>query len=220
MMKNLNYILIILILFVSCSETKKKEQQNQTPETSELKAKPQKLNIIENSNNTINGWVNYYREIEPSFSLNDFNLQSTDSLTMIQGNIFGNFDQNFDSIYSKFLVYSPDRKQYVDFDSYHWSLDENNEPSFSPDQEIDLINIKNKTVNRIAFRGPSYWVENVFWENDSTIVLLENNYEKQPIVTELNLKSKTVKTFKYRDTLNLESKYSEFRFKEKGLKYE
>ncbi len=219
-MKNLNSILVILILFISCSESQKKELQNRTSEASESKIKLKNPNIDENSNNTLKWWINYYREIKPNFSVDDFNLQSTDSLTTMRGNVFGNFDENFDSIYSEFLVYSPDRKQYVDFDSYQWTLDENNEPSFATDQEIDLINLKNKTVNRIAFRGPSQWVENVFWKNESTIVLLENNYGKQPIITELNLVSKTVKTFKYRDTLNFESNYSKLRFEDKGIKYE
>lgn len=173
-----------------------------------------------NSNTTLSEWVNYYQNLEPDFSLNSFEFKSNDTLVIRQGNVFGNYDKNFDKIYSDFLIYRDDKEQYVDFDSYNWMLNENNKPDFSPDQEINLVDIKNKTVNRIAFRGPSQWVENVFWQNDSTIVFLENNYEKQPTILKLNLKNKSIKTFIYQDTLKFESEYSKLRFKQKGLSYE
>jgi hypothetical protein len=189
-------------------------------ETSKADKIQERFDLEKNSNPTLSEWVNYYQNLEPNFSLNSFEFKSNDTLVIGQGNVFGNFDKNFDKIYSDFLVYRDDRKQYVDFDSYNWMLNENNLLDFSPDQEINLVDIKNKTVNRIAFRGPSQWVENVFWQNDSTIVLLENNYEKQPNILKFNLKNKTIKTFIYRDTLNFESEYSKLRFKQKGLSYE
>lgn len=219
-MKNRNYIYIILILFVSCNDSNKKETENSEIQQTESNVYKERLDLEKNSNLQLSKWVDYYQSLEPNFSLENFVFKSKDSLNIIQGNVFGNYDTNFDPIYSDFLIYRNDKEKYIDFDSYNWSLDENKELIFSPDQEINIVDIKNKTVERIAFRGPSQWVENAFWENDSTIVLLENNYEKQPEITKLNLKSKKVKSFKYIDTLNFESKYSELRFKEKGLKYE
>jgi len=98
-----------------------------------------------------------------------------------------------------------------------WTIDENGEPSFSPDQEINLVNIENKTVNRIAFRGPSQWIEDAYWNDNSTIVLLENNYEKQPVITIINLKIGLVRNFKYNETLDFETDYTNKRFKQKGI---
>lgn len=219
-MKNLNYIFIILIFLNSSCISKDKKEPNIISERIEISTELEKLNIDSNSNNTLKDWLNYYQKMEPTFSLEQFDFQFTDTLTITQGNVFGNFDKNFDPIYSDFLVYRTDKKQYVDFDSYQWTLDENKTPLFSPDQEINLIDIENQSVNRIGFRGPFQWVENVFWENDSTIVLLENSGDKQPIITKLNLKSKIIKVFNYKDTLDFDSKYSELRFKEKGIKYE
>jgi hypothetical protein len=219
-MKSLIYIFAVLILLFSCSQLKEKKEQKQFSKTTDLETLSEKLNLGANSDKTFEDWINYYKTIEQTFSLNLFDFQSVDSLIFIQGNVLGSFDNNFDSIYSDFLVYRSDKKQYVDFDSYQWTLDENKKPSFSPDQEINLIDTENQTVKRIGFRGPSQWVENAFWENDSTIVLLENSYEKHPLISKIDLKNKIIRTFKYRNSLSFESQYSELRFRKKGLKYE
>jgi len=99
-------------------------------------------------------------------------------------------------------------------------MDENNEILFSPDQEINIVDIKNKAVNRLAFRGPSQWVENIFWQNDSTVVLLENSYEKQPVITKIDLIKKAITTFRYKDNLKFESEYTKRRFEQLGITYE
>ena len=219
-MKNLIYIFTILTFLISCSKKKEKKESERASETTELNIESEKLSLYKNSNNTLAKWMKYYQELEPNFQLIYFEFESVDSLQLMQGNVFGNFDKNFDPIYSDFIVHRTDKKQYVDFDSYQWTLDENETPLFSPDQEINLIDQENQTVTRIGFRGPSQWVEDAFWENDSTIVLLENSYEKQPIISKLDLSKKIIKTYIYKDSLDFESKYSELRFKEKGLKYE
>jgi len=219
-MKHRNYIYIILILFVSCKESNKKETKTTEIQQTESNLEIKRFDLDKNSNLKLSKWVEYYQSLEPNFSLENFEFKSKDTFNIIQGNVFGNYDINFDSIYSNFLIYRNDKKKYIDIDSYNWSLDENNELIFSPDQEINVVDINNKTVERIAFRGPSQWVENAFWQNDSLIILLENDNEKQPEITELNLESRIVRSFKYRDTLNFVSKYSKLRFKEKGLKYE
>lgn len=219
-MKNRVYIYVILILFVSCNDSNKKETQITEIEQTEFNVNIQSFDLEKNSNLILSEWVDYYQKLEPKFSLENFEFKSKDTLNIIQGSVFGNYDTNFDSIYSDFLIYRNDNEKYVDFDSYNWSLDENNQIMFSPDQEINVIDIKNKTVNRIAFRGPSYWVENAFWQNDSTIVLLENNYEKQPYISKIDINKKSVTTFIYRDTLNFNSEYTKLRFEKLGLSYE
>ncbi|MFI2742748.1 hypothetical protein ACG2LH_08415 [Zhouia sp. PK063] len=179
-----------------------------------MKSKGRKLDLEMNSDSILNKWLEYYKKKEPNFSLADFNHTMTDSLNIINGNVFGIFDRKFNEIYDEFLIYNSDKSQYLDFDSYSWIIDKNGEQSFSPDQEINLIDINKKTVNRIGFRGPSQWVEDAFWKNESTIVLLENNYEKQPLISEIDLKNGIVRTFKYNDTLDFETDYTKQRFKQ------
>lgn len=214
-MKNQIYILIVFIFFYSCNNSENKNNQFEiNSEISQLNLEQENLNLGIDSDSIFNKWFEYYGKNEPSFSITNFNITKTDSLRIINGNVLGIFDKEFDKIYNKFLIYNSDKSQYLDFDSYSWTIDENGEPSFSPDQEINLVDIKNKTVNRIGFRAPSQWVEDAFWKNDSTIILLENSYEKQPLITEMNLKNRIVRSFKHNDTIDFETNYTNERFKQ------
>ena len=189
-----------------------------TIETIKLVLKPEKLNFDKTSNIILNNWVDYYKSLEPSFSLDNFFIEKVDTLNFIQGNVFGNFDKEFNKIYTDFIVFSPNQKQYIDFDSYHWSIDEANTPIFSPDQEINLIDVKNQTVKRIGFNGPSQWVENVFWKDDTTVILLENSNERILRISEINVINQKIKIFKYKSIITIKSDYSEQRLVKKGLK--
>lgn len=217
-MKNIIYILIILTFFSSCTEQNKKKEKELTIETNELILEPVQLNINKPLNEILLDWSNYHESLDSSFSIDGFFLEYADTLNFIQGNVFGIFDKEFDKIYNDFIVYSPDKKRYIDFDSYQWTMNEDNTVLFSPDQEINLIDIKKQTVTRIGFNGPLKWVDNAFWENDTTVVLLENSSEKELRISKINIVNKSQKTYKYRDTLNHNSKYSELRLRNKGLK--
>lgn len=209
-----------MILLVSCTYSNKKKTEVTEKISNKLNVDKEHLKLEKNSNITLSEWINFYVKSEPNFSLDKFEFRSKNKLDVIKGNVFGNFDSNFDQIYSDFLIFRADKAKYVDFDSYSWSLSENNELLFSPDQEINLIDIEKKTVDRIAFRGPSKWTENIFWQNDSIVVLLENTYEKQPVITTIDINSMSIKTFIYSDTLNFESDYTKLRLEKLGLQYE
>lgn len=157
-MKTRIYIYTILILFVSCNNSNKKESENTEIVQFESNVNRQYFNLEQKSDLTFSEWVDYYQSLEPNFSLDNFEFKSKDTLIVIEGNVIGNFD----SIYTDFLIYRNHKDKYVDFDSYSWSTDEKNELLFSPDQEINVVDIKNKTVERMAFRGPSQWAENIF----------------------------------------------------------
>jgi hypothetical protein len=202
---------------MSCSQSKKEEVARTNIETVQVDIKDGTLDLTKQSDTTLNDWVSYYQKKEPNFSLNKFEFKSIDTLNIIPGNVVAIFDSSFEKIYSNFLIYQNSREKYIDFDSYSWVLDKNGDLLFSPDQEINLVDINKKTVHRIAFRGPSQWVENIFWNNDSTVVLLENNYDKQPVITKIDLTKKSIKTFIYLDQLDFESEYSKRRFMKFGI---
>ena len=164
-------------------------------------------------------WMAYYQSQVPSFSLKGFHLKDTSSLTVIPGNVHGSFDPEFDPIYANFLLFSPDKKRYLDIDSYQWSLGKDQEIASAPDQEINLVDLKAQTVERIAFRGPSQWVEDACWKSNSVVCLLENSSEGTPTITEIDLAAGTIRTYVYNDPLPFKSKYSSLRIKRlSGLK--
>lgn len=96
-------------------------------------------------------WIDYYKEREPDFSLTGFEWRRTDSLLMMPGHVLANFDKDFDTIYTDFLIYNPARSLYLDFDSFCWSLDESGKPSFAADQEINVIDLEKRTIPNFDF---------------------------------------------------------------------
>lgn len=216
MIKTVVFSLMTVIFLGSCGGTG--EKRDSLAESESLKRfEYKRLNLSIDSDSTLAQWVNYHKEKNPDFSLADFEWRSTDSLMMMPGHVLGNFDVGFDTMYADLLIYNSSRNLYLDFDSYTWSLDDNGKPSFAADQEINVIDIKGKTVNRIGFNGPSHWVEDGFWSDDSTIVLLQNDYEKRPEIIRIRLHDRKKDVYQYVDTLKFQSQYSQFRFKKKGI---
>ncbi|MCD9855911.1 hypothetical protein LUD75_14390 [Epilithonimonas sp. JDS] len=214
-MENLNFkakkTIFLLTLFsflISCTDHKKTVLQNQSGKRKDS-VRVQKFHS--DNNETLNNWVDYYKKIDPDFNLDNFEFESENSFDKIAGNIYGIYDKEFDKLYSDFLIYSPNRQKYIDIDSYHWSLDDEGKPGFEVDQEINLVDISNKKIEKIAFYGSSNWVEDAYWKDDQTIVLLENSYEQRPAIREMNFNSMKSRTFKYQDSLKTISEYSKER---------
>jgi hypothetical protein len=213
-MKKRTFFLLTLVILISCSE--KKEKKTKDSNTNNVEFKQLLLDLETNEN--IKDWFDYYKSKDSTFCLSDFMFERIDTLNFIKGNVLGQFDKNFDKIYADFLVFSEDKNKYIDFDSYYWTLDNEKKPLFDIDQEINLVDIKKQTVTRIGFRSSTSWVENTFWENDSTIILLENNTENRPRITKIELKNSISVTFKYKNSMRFKPKYYELRLKKKGLK--
>ena len=194
-------VIIIVILLFSCSN-----KEIERPTTNTLTLSP---------NKTLNIWLNDYIKADKNFSLNNFSFISEDTISFMQGNIFAQFDEEFNSVYLPFLIYNKNKQKYIDIDSYKWTVDEDDEIIFSADQEIDLVDLQNKTVTRIGFEGPSQWVEEAYWESDSVVVLLENNYENIPVIARLNINNGVIKSFRYNSAISTEVYYPEKRITEK-----
>jgi len=210
-MENLNFkakkTIFLLTLFsflISCTDHKKTVLQNQSGKR-EDSVRVQKFHS--DNNKTLNNWVDYYKTLDPDFNLDSFEFESENSFDKTAGNICGIYDKEFDKLYSDFLIYSPNRKKYIDIDSYHWSLDDVGELGFEVDQEINLIDISNKKIEKIAFYGSSNWVEDAYWKDDHTIVLLENSAEQTPAITEMDFETMKSQTYKYHRSLKTVSEY-------------
>lgn len=210
------FVLFVCIYLVSCSVKTNEDTKIQTVEK-HTKEKLPKLNIDESQYPTLENWLNSYRKNDAAFHLSQFIFSNSITLGKLPGNIYGTFDEEFDPIYSDFLIYRNDKKQYIDMDSYNWFVDDNNTAGFEIDQEINWVNIEEKKIYRIVFRGSSEWVEDVFWKNDSVVFLLENNYYKCPKITSINLSSGKGQQFVYNDTLAFTSTYTKERLAKKGI---
>ena len=214
-MNKVTFILSVLVILISCSV--KKDKKIKDLNTDNVDFKQWDLNLETNEN--LKDWFDYYKSVDSTFNLSDFKFMKTDTLNFIKGNVLGVFDKNFDKIYTDFLVFSENKNKYIDFDSYYWTLDDEKKPLFDIDQEINLVDIKKQTVTIIGFRSSVNWVENAFWKNDSTIILLENNTDNCPGISKIQLNNTQSEYFSYKNKLSFKSKYTELRLKKKKLKH-
>lgn len=200
---NNSFILLIALLFISCNNQSSEAENESIVIEDELNKE-----VFEAAENgTLENWINYYKtEVDSSFGIENFNLTTVNKFSKTQGSVYGVFDKEFDKTYTEFLISSPDGQNYIDI---KWSLDEDAKtvPGFSVDQGINLVNIPNKKVERIGFRGSVGWVEDAYWKDDSIIVLLETTTDKIPMITEIDLNSNESKTYVYSDTLKTISNF-------------
>jgi hypothetical protein len=210
-----------ILLFSSCANKKKEDVlfKNDSEKVISIADYLSKENAL--TNKTLLSWTNYYKEfLDKDFDVKNFSLDNQTPIAKTKGTIYGTFDKEFDKIYAPFLIYSPNKKQYLDIDSNYWFIDniEMKTVSYEVDQQINLVNIESKEIERIGFRGTTQWVEDAFWINDSTIIFLEDtSSEFKPIINLIDLSKNTIKTFIYNKNLKQTSGYSEERLRMKGL---
>ena len=214
----LPFLFIFFFSILSCTDKKEPIESNPLPETdSTAYETPDKTLSFEESP-VMQDWLNFYRQENPGMGMADFELEKTQKLETIPGTVNGNFDPEFDTVYEPFLVYNPSKTLYIDLDSYHWSLDKDGNALFEADQEINLINLNNQTVERIGFYGPSYRVEDAFWLTDSVFVLLEKSDGDEAGFRLFNLQENTVTDYVNTQPLKTgEQSYHDFRLSKKGV---
>lgn len=212
-------------LFFSCSDKKDESvseevltEMDSISSVEEPKSEKSTLSDLA-SNATFENWLKHYQSANPAFTTGNFNLEQTQKLEMTPGNVKGNFEAEFDKTYEPFLIYNPSKTFYLDIDSYNWSKDEEGVVQFEADQEVNLVDVKKKTVNRVAFFGPSHWVDDAFWVSDSIFILLQNNDENLPEISTYNLKDLSVFLFRNHEPIQkTDSSYTKSRLEKKGVK--
>ena len=226
-MKSKSIILSLLFSAVLFSCSDKKEE----PVSEEILTETDSLDYAEEpetenspiadleSNATFQHWLKHYQSTDKSLSIGNFNLEQTQKLEMQPGNVKGNFEPEFDKTYEPFLIYNPSKSFYLDIDSYNWSKDGEGFAQFEADQAVNLVDVKKKTVQQVAFFGPSYWVDDAFWVSDSIFILLQNSDENVPEISTYNLKDNSVFLFQNDAPIQKsDSSYTKSRLEKKGVK--
>lgn len=210
-----HYLMLPLSLAVLMFACVKEQDENLQNRDNEVSA-DRKVDFKEMENDRLKEWTDYYQTLDASFDLAKFQFSGQDTIHYMDGWIDAIYDSNFDSVYLDYLIFSPNQKKYIDIDSYFWQV-EDGRAYFSPDQEIDLVDIEEKTIKRVAFRGPSQIIESAFWINNKIFFLLENSEEFGPSITEFNLDNNLKKYYQYKDSVHIESQFTENKLKKKGI---
>ena len=208
------YFLLAIFTLFSCEQ--KDTTTQDVIKNEEKKVRTTKSTSLEEISST--EWFQYYKSLNLNFRAERFQLQTTSEINYQSSNVITVNQKNFDKVYLPFLVYNKSKTQYLDFDSYQWVLLEDGSAAFEADQPIALINVNNNEARQIAFFGPSYWIEDAYWKEDSAVVLLGNSYDKVPFVMKYNFDKNTVQNYKYTDTLKFKTNYTNIRLNKKGIK--
>jgi hypothetical protein len=184
--------------------------------TSTVIADTNECTLTLDSNEILQTWINYYKSFYKDFSLKNFIFERGSTINEMQGTICAIFDKCFDPRLAEFLIFSPNKKKYVDLDTYGMSLTKDNEADFEIDQAVNVVDIDKRTNTRIFFLGSVGRVEDAFWESDSRIVLLLN-IDYLPIIGIIDLNTKHIKYYEYRSVLDFNSDYYYERLKKKGV---
>ncbi|GEM_PF-5577843 len=211
-MKILIYVTIIIYIFYSCSG---KAKTNKKPlivqEMSPINIKNDSINsnqdtfikidndlqLIQNLNSL---WIRYYTSKIKNFSYSQFTLmEEKKESKLITGNIFGDYEKEFNQNHSQFLINSKDNSQYIDLDSYQMNIEKNHKGELicsgvEIDQEVNWINRKTKEIKRLTFVGSTTLVEDAIWLNKDVIALLGVSDNKL-FIEIINLKTLVYKTF-------------------------
>lgn len=212
-MKKLVFTLLVII---SCSENKPEANISKPVTKIDSVEKAEKYGVPDNI--VLNAWQSYYEKDNPGFSFNKFQKESESAIAQTEIQDKSLMDKDFPAYYKPFLIFSPDKTKYIDFDSYQWQPDDKGNASFEADQKVVLVDLKSKTVKQIAFYGPSFWIEEGYWQNNDELILLGNTYEKVPFYTRYDFKNNRMEFFRSADTLIYQKPYSEKRLLQFGVK--
>lgn len=207
-MKLRNLILLIIFLgIIGCDFKKDEKIEDTTLENSESNKDAKEKVASPQNFESLNQWQAYYKSKYKDFDMHNFKKQESFKLVSHASEVTPVWSPEFKPIYQKFIKYNQDSTKYVDFMSYKLQFDNNNEVLLSPDQEIVLVDIPNRKVESILFYGPSYWIEDAYFKNDSTLVLLENSTDQVPAYQEININTLQSDYYTYHKSLDFSSNY-------------
>lgn len=213
-MKGLLFLMLLSIL--SCEQKVK--------DSSAQKVNPQKVGKSDQSQaadkTDTHPWFQYYQRANPEFNPKLFELIQTSPISYQESSVIIMNAKGFNEIYKPFLVFNESKSKYLDFDSYQWFPEPDGSAGFEADQQVVLVDYKNKEAKQIAFFGPSFWIEDAYWKGDSVAVLLGNTYEKVPFMMKYNFEKNQVQNFQYPNPLKIDTPYSKMRLRSRGIKVE
>lgn len=205
-LKKFSIYIFMIAFFWACDTKSEKTIQDidlNVKTEEETVVKPRRAYTLE----TQSHWLDYYKSENTDFDMSNFKKEDSFKIERMKTNLTPIWNPEFNPVYKQFLAFNADSTQYIDFDSYKWGFDDKGELIIGPDQEIVLVNIPEKKVERLLFYGPSFWVEEAYFKNDSIVVLLENSSENVPAYQEININQNTSDYYIYESPLEFHSDY-------------
>lgn len=164
----------------------------------------------------------YLESQDSTFTASGFTESETSSLS--QNKTFP-MEEGAQAFYSYF-IYNADSSLAIDLYSNNYLIRERAGKQTlqrgGPDTEITLVNVKNKTEQRLLFTGPSVSILEAKWlsANEMMIAGAEEmgNERVKPMLWKINLQDSTIQLYAYPDTLRVTTQmYAEDKLNQKPL---
>ena len=186
----LSVLFLVSVLMIACSD-------NDTPAAEEnIKETPVVETPVVISNvERIPLWQNYMEQQFPDFSDEDFSSAYTVPLETFPPYPINESELNF---FKPYLAYNADSTKAIDIYSYSSvTSNKGGERVYmngGPDAQINLVNTKDNTSQRLFFSGPmlSFW--DAKWI-DSNKVIITGTEEKTPVYWIMDLKLKSMELY-------------------------
>ncbi|MBA2498600.1 MAG: hypothetical protein H0V30_02630 [Chitinophagaceae bacterium] len=185
-----NFTLVVLattLLFISGCTNSDQPAEDVQPEEQVVPEPVEKISDVDR----LPLWQNYMEQQFPEFTEDQFNATYTVPLETFQPYPVNENEFNF---FKPYMAYNTDSTKAIDIYSYSSVISEKGGQRVyingGPDAQINLVNLEEKTSQRLFFSGPmlSFW--DAQWI-DSNKVIVAGTEEKTPVywIIDLNRKS-------------------------------
>ena len=148
-------------------------------------------------------WKNYMAKTIPAFSEEKFSATYNSPWESFEPTPVNGKDL---TLYKSYLAYNSDSSKAIDVYSYNLLLRNKNgsvtAAQGDPDSQINLVDLKNKTSQRIFFTGPSAAFWDAKWIDDNRI-LVAGTEEDEPAYWIISVTGKNIQQYQYEDSLTV-----------------
>ncbi len=157
----------------------------------------------------LQNWQMRMKKTYPHFSAGRFQQAKKNPLPPSSAQ---RFSEEKWQVFQPYFIAGPRKKKAIDLYSYGQLPDDSGaqlEPG-SPDNEVNLVDLAERTKTRLLYAGPGTDFQHAEWLNDSVIVVTgesdanEEN-EMKPVLWKINIRSGVVAEYFYRDTADTTS---------------
>jgi hypothetical protein len=156
-------------------------------------------------------WFEFYSSLDSGFAIHNFKASGVlIHLDSLPNATSGTNEANYGAL----LAYSPDSTRFIDFLSYNQHVQQVGAVWYispgDPDQEVKLVDKKQKRYSQLLFYGPSQAVETAAWLNNNDFILgiMSLNDSSTAWIPEIylfNLKDSSFTNFRFTRSISVDS---------------
>jgi hypothetical protein len=200
-------LILSAVLYLSACNNNNKPEIPEDDEPEEIIEKNE-TTILNKAKEDFSELFTFYHSKDSSFTADRFSEPSLDTLPPLAPHPL---EEESIKPYYPYLIYNADSSKAIDLYSYNIMLSDRNGKitgeAGGPDTEIGLVDLRNKTRQRLLFVGPSSTIHDASWIGDSSVAIaggeiLEDGKFK-PAVWVISLNRNTMQYLDYPEGIKM-----------------